>query len=531
MDVFAHIEQETVRQYADKVLASSYFRNSPRQRRFLDYLVSHSLNDDTEHLKGYTIAVEVFDKEVDFDPSMDSIVRVEATRVRNKLREYYDNEGASDEVRIHFRKGSYKLDFSIQAPSGELNDGESSHYPEVVTSKPSLVVLPFVSISADSSRDYFADGITCSLISLLSRLSGLFIISRQSSFAYKDTVKTSTEIARELGVQFLLEGSIQHAGDRVRVAANLVTAKDSTHLWSERYDRDLTDIFTLQDELTQQIANALQVQLTSEEDKIFGLKATGSIEAHDTLLRGMATYLNYSPQTTKDAIELFYKVLELDAGYVAANAWLARALSFMWAMNWDRSASVLEDAFYYAEQALKLEPDSPYANAIMGWILMWRQEAQASIFYCKKAVSLDPNNAEAMLFLSMTLSSANQGEEALVYIQEVIRRTPTPVTFHEYALGNCYYTLKEYKKALAAYDRGIQLNANFLPNHYGQICAYVHLDRYQDIAEKLETNSQLAQLVIHLARHPIWNSPELMKDAEVIRQQVFDKKSWRLSAK
>lgn len=521
MDVFAKINQEKVRQYTGKVLTSPYFSNSPRQQRFLDYLISHSLNDETEHLKGYTIGVEVFDRDINFDPSVDSIVRVEATRIRNKLREYYDNEGAADEVRIHFRKGSYKLDFSISAQSSELNNADNHQFPELVTSKPSLVVLPFVSISADNSRDYFADGITCSLISLLSRLSGLFIISRQSAFAYKDTVKTSTEIAAELGVQFLLEGSIQHVGNRVRIAANLVAAVDSTHIWSERYDRDLTDIFALQDEITQQIANALQVQLTSEEDKIFGLKATNSIEAHDILLRGMGTYLNYSPQTTKDAIELFYKVLELDAEYVAANAWLARALSFLWAMNWDRSPSVLEDAYFYAQQALNLEPDSPYANAIMGWILMWREDAEASIFYCKKAVSLDPNNAEALLFLSMTLSSANYGGEALFYIEEVIRRTPTSVTFHEYALGNCYYALQDYRKALASYERGIKLNANFLPNHYGQICALVHLDRFEDIADKLTTHEQLAGLVIHLAEHPIWNSPVLLSDAEEIRKQVF----------
>lgn len=524
MDVFAHIAREKVRHYADKVLASPYFCNSPRQQRFLDYLISHSLNDETGQLKGYTIGIEVFDKEIDFDPSVDSIVRVEATRIRNKLREYYDNEGASDEVRIHFRKGSYKLDFSISAQSDEANEVDKISYPELVTNKPSVVVLPFVSISADDSRDYFADGITDSLISLLSRLSGLFIISRQSSFAYKDTVKTSKEIATELGVQFLLEGSVQHAGDRVRIAANLVSAKDNTHIWSERYERDLIDIFTLQDELTQQIANALQVQLTSEEDKIFGLKATNSMEAHDTLLRGIATYLNYSPQTTKDAIELFYKVLELDADYVAANAWLARALSFMWAMNWDRSPSVLDSAHFYAQHALKLEPDSPYANSMMGWILMWQEQAEASIFYCKKAVSLDPNNAEAMLFLSMTLSSANQGEEALVYIEKVMRLTPTSVTFHEYALGNCYYALKDYKKALVAYERGIKLNANFLPNHYGQICACVHLGMQQEVVEKLETYTQLANLVTHLAEHPIWNSPELMKDAEDIRKQVFVKK-------
>jgi TolB-like protein len=514
-----------VRHYADKILASSYFCNSARQQRFLDYLVSHSLNDETEQLKGYTIGIEVFDKAVDFDPSVDSIVRVEATRIRNKLREYYDNEGATDEIRIHFRKGSYKLDFSVWASSDDSDSAGKRAYPEVITSKPSVVVLPFVSISADSSRDYFADGITDSLISMLSRLSGLFIISRQSSFAYKNTHKTSKEIATELGVEFLLEGSVQHAGDRVRIAANLVTASDNTHIWSERYERDLTDIFALQDELTQQIANALQVQLTSEEDKIFGLKATNSIEAHDMLLRGIATYLNYSPHTTKEAIDLFYKVLELDANYVAANAWLARALSFMWAMNWDRSASVLDAAYHYAQQALKLDSESPYANAIMGWILMWRVEPEASIFYCKKAVSLDPNNAETLLFLSMTLSSDNQGEEALTYIQKVMRLAPTSVTFHEYALGNCYYALKDYKKALAAYERGIQLNVNFLPNHYGQICAMFHLGMQNNAAEKLASNDPLANLIIHLAKYPIWNSPELMKDAEEIGRQVFVKKN------
>lgn len=523
MDVFAHIDPEKVRDYADTVLSSPYFCNSPRQQRFLDYLIQHSLNDQSDGLKGYTIGVEVFDKEESFDPSVDSIVRVEATRIRNKLREYYDNEGANDEVRINFRKGSYKLDFSIRTPSYQHNGADTRAYPEVVTSKPSVVVLPFVSISADSSRDYFADGITDSLISLLSRLSGLFIISRQSSFAYKNTLKTSKEIATELGVQFLLEGSVQHAGDRVRIAANLVSANDNTHIWSERYERDLTDIFALQDELTQQIANALQVQLTSEEDKLFGLKTTTSMEAHDTLLRGMAMYLNYSPQTTKDAIKLFKKVLELDANYVAAQAWLARALSFMWAMNWDRSPSVLDDAYFHAQQALKLDPDSPYANSIMGWILMWREDAEASIFYCKKAVALDPNNAEAQLFLSMTLSSANQGEEGLLYIEKVMRLAPTSVTFHEYALGNCYYALKDYKKALAAYERGIQLNANFLPNHYGQICSFVHLGMQQEITEKLAANQQLTNLIVHLAKYPIWNSAELMKDADEVARQVFDK--------
>jgi TolB-like protein len=517
MDVLTEVDKEKVCSYADKILSSRYFFNSTRQQRFLDYLIKHTLEDETEHLKGYTIAVEVFDKDINFDPNTDSIVRVEATRIRNKLREYYEKEGSSDEIQIHFRKGSYKLDFSFAALPNKDDTNQSFKHPKVITSKPSLVVLPFVSISADSSRNYFADGITDSLISLLSRLSGLFIISRQSSYAYKDTVKTSKEIATELGVQFLLEGSIQHSGDRVRIAARLITANDSTHVWSERYDRDLTDIFSLQDELSQQIVSALQVQLTSEEDRIFGLKATHSLQAHDTLLRGIEAYLKYSQQTTEYAIELFNQVLDLDANYVAANAWLARALSFMWAMHWDRTPQILESAFHYAQKALELDSDSPYANSIIGWVLMWKEEIADSIQYCKKAISLDPNNAEALLFLSMTLSSDNQGEEALVYIEKAMRFTPTSAPFYEYALGNCYFVLKEYKKALSAYDKGIQLNNNFMPNHYGQICTFAQLGMQQEIEEKLQRYEQLSSL-IRLADNPIWVDSELLSEVAEIKK-------------
>ena len=525
MNVSSGIDQETVRHFADKVLSSPYFSNSPRQQRFLNYLITHTLNNDSDSLKGYTIGVEVFDRDINFDPAVDSIVRVEATRIRNKLREYYEKEGIKDEIRINFRKGSYKLDFTIflQHVDGHL-DATNNVYPDVVTNKPSLVVLPFVSISSDNSRDYFADGITDSLISLLSRLSGLFIISRQSSFAYKDTLKTSKDIATELGVEFLLEGSIQHAGDRVRIAAHLVRANDSRHIWSERYDRELTDIFALQDELTQQIANALQVQLTGEEDKMFGLKATNSIQAHDTLLRGISTYLKYSQQSTKDAIALFKEVLEIDPNYVAANAWLARALSFMWSQYWDRDPETLASSLSYAQKAVDLDPDSPYANSVLGWIHMWRVEAEEAIYYCKKAVSLDPNNAEALIFLSMTLSSDEQGEEAFRYIEKAMRLTPTSAPFFEYALGNCYYVLEDYKNALAAYERGIKLNANFLPNHYGQICAFERLDMQQEITDKLANYQDLSNL-IELADNPIWSQSLLLTDVEKIKSRMTEQKS------
>ena len=200
MQSWGETEKEKIRTSVANMLASSLFAGSPRQQRFLNYLVTNTLNGDASRLKGYTIALEVFDRKGDFDPSLDAIVRVEATRLRNKLREYYDEQGKANEVRIDFPKGSYQLDFSFQSAanhdrdSGLLAKASNSierRQPALITDRPSLVVLPFVSISADNSRDYFADGMTDSLISMLSHLSGLFVISRQSSFVYKGSMKSS----------------------------------------------------------------------------------------------------------------------------------------------------------------------------------------------------------------------------------------------------------------------------------------------------------------------------------------------------
>ena len=284
------VEKSSIHASLESMLASPLFVSSPRQQRFLDYLVTHTLAGNADRLKGYTIALEVFDRKDDFDPSLDAIVRVEATRLRNKLREYYDTIGKQDDVRIDFPKGGYALEISLQSLS-MLEKRTSNHAilntPRLAEDKPTLAVLPFTNIGVDNTKEYFADGVVDSLIAMFSRLSGLFVISRQSSFSYKNTSKTSEQIAAELGVRYLLEGSMQHAGNQVRVTAQLADTKNGGHVWSDRYDRELKDVFALQDELTQSIVSVLQIKLDGEEAALFGVEATKSIEAHDTLLRGI----------------------------------------------------------------------------------------------------------------------------------------------------------------------------------------------------------------------------------------------------
>jgi TolB-like protein len=217
---WTNAEQNQIRTSINAMLASPLFAGSPRQQRFLDYLVTNTLAGNADRLKGYTIAVEVFDRTSDFDPSLDAIVRVEATRLRNKLREYYDTLGKNDSVRISFPKGSYAVEFNLKKwEATGATASFMSGIPPMIEDRPSLAVLPFANIGVDNANEYFADGIVDSLISMFSRLSGLFVISRQSSFSYKNTSKTSEEIATELGIRYLLERSVPHSGNLLPVTA------------------------------------------------------------------------------------------------------------------------------------------------------------------------------------------------------------------------------------------------------------------------------------------------------------------------
>lgn len=489
---WTNAEQNQIRTSINVMLASPLFAGSPRQQRFLDYLVTNTLAGNADRLKGYTIAVEVFDRTSDFDPSLDAIVRVEATRLRNKLREYYETLGKNDAVRITFPKGSYAVEFSLQAPQAtETAASFTPAIPPMIENRPSLAVLPFANIGVDNAKEYFADGIVDSLISMFSRLSGLFVISRQSSFSYKNTTKTSVEIAAELGIRYLLEGSVQHAGNLVRVTAQLVDAKNGGQIWSDRFDRELKDVFALQDELTQSIVSVLQIKLDGEEAALFGVQATKSIEAHDTLLRGIATHRKYTEKTTYEAIVLYRKALALDPDYAAAHAWLARSLALTWSQKWNSNPAVLELSLSHAQRAAELDPQSSYAISMLGWVQLWHRNRDESIAECRRAVALDPNNAEAHLFLSLALSAAGLGEEALYYVEKAKRFSPIADALYMFAHGQSYLAQKNYHKAINIFKQGCIINDNFKPNHFFLLIAYDILGMHEEVEKEFEILSAM----------------------------------------
>lgn len=445
----------------EKILASVGFASSPRQQRLLTYLVKSTLAGQASRLKGYTIGVEVFDRGSDFDPNLDAIVRVEVARLRGKLRDYYDADGRGDPLRIELAKGGYAPTFTLQEKVATPATG--THQTHFTSEKPSLLVLPLANIGADPTQEYFADGITDSLIAELSRFSGLQVISRQTSFAYKNTSQRGDQIAAEVGAQHLLEGSVQHWGKHVRIAVQLVHAATGEHLWSERFNCDLGDLFALQDDVTRRIVGALHVQLTRSENELFGHDRTTSLEAHDALLRGLQQHWQYTPTSNDAARAWFAKALQLDPDYAAAHAWLARALAFQWIMRFRDDDAVLKEALRHAQRAVELQPRLPYALSVLGWVQLWRREGDASLAASWEAVSLAPHNAEANMMLAMGLSASGRGKEALFFIEEALRLNPYPSAFYQFVLAQCHMALDDFDAAIVALKRSYALSDTFIP--------------------------------------------------------------------
>jgi TolB-like protein len=271
---WAPVEIEQIQQQLSCILESSIFAHSNRQTRFLRYIVQATLTGGADRLNQRIIGIEVFDRPDSFDPVVDSIVRVEAGRLRCKLREYYYELGKNDRVFIELPRGSYavrirhvpidggrrrKAHVSAGAPDAMAVAG----MPQSLQGVPPIAVLPFHSISGDRDQEFFADGITDDLITDLARISGLSVVSRQSVFAYKGSVAKAQRISEELGVGLMLEGSIRRDGNRVRINVQLIDGSSGKHIWAKRYDRTMGDIFDLQDDVNRRVVQALRLRLST----------------------------------------------------------------------------------------------------------------------------------------------------------------------------------------------------------------------------------------------------------------------------
>jgi adenylate cyclase len=370
----------------------------------------------------------------------------------------------------------------IGPQSSALSTSEALPLPD----KPSIVVLPFVNLSGDPAQEYFSDGLTEDLTTALAKVSALFVIARNSAFVYKGKPVDVREVSRELGVQYVLEGSVRKADDRVRITAQLVDGASAAHVWAESYDRELKDIFAVQDEVRQKIVFALKVKLTPEEQERFRRAPTDNLEAYDFLLRGVESQYRPTKEANVQARQMYEKALALDPQYIAAYTWLGWTYLEEWAMGWNQDPKVLERAFELTQRAIALDDSLSIVHAVLGNIYLFKKQHEQAIAELEKTISLDPNYADGYSDLGCTLSFAGRPEEAIGLIQKAMRLDPHSPAPWLWMLGQAYGLTGRYEEAIAAHKKVLSRNPDFWPAHLELAVIYSEQGREEEARAEAE---------------------------------------------
>jgi adenylate cyclase len=357
--------------------------------------------------------------------------------------------------------------------------------------KPSVAVLPFTNLSRDPSQEYFNDGITEDLITGLSKLSGLFVIARNSVFTYKGKAVKISDVARDLGVRYVLEGGVQRWDSRVRITAQLVDAMTGYHIWAERYDREVRDIFTLQDEVTQQIVRALAVKLTEGEQGRIARVRT-SPEVYDLVLRGSVERRRTTREANAESRRLYAKALDLDPTYAQAYMGLSWAHLQSWQLLWTTDRDTLERAQELAERAIVLDDTLAAGHSLLGQIYLWKKDHDRAIAQAERAVALAPNDADGYETLAEVLAWAGRPEESIKFIRQAMRLNPHYPFFYLWTLGHASYLARRTDDAVGAFSKAVQQNPNFLPAHAYLAVLFVEAGREREAREKWERLNRLS---------------------------------------
>ena len=318
----------------------------------------------------------------------------------------------------------------------------------VLPEKPSIAVLPFQNMSGDPEQEYFADGMTEDLITDLSKVSGLFVIARNSSFVYKGRSVKVQEIGRDLGVRFVLEGGIRKAGNRVRITAQLIDAGSGGHLWAERFDRDLTDIFATQDEVVEKIVGALAVKLTQNEAQRLRRHATANVEAYQTWLRARELLGGSTRYSVLQAKAMYRRAIEIDPNFAAPHAGLALAALAEYVSDWAADpAQALDETERWARRAVELNDQEPVSHMALGSALLWRRDHAAALAEFGHMIALDPNFAQGHSATGLALMYAGRAAEALEAFALAMRFDPHYPGIVLHFLAQAHFSLGHYEPA------------------------------------------------------------------------------------
>ena len=456
-----------------------------------------SRNDDTPQDKriAYRIGINVGDVVVDGDDRLGDTVNVAARlegvaeaggicvsedvyrQVRDRVLSNFVDAGEQQFKNIARPVRVYYL---ADDPSPATASRAALSPPD----KPSIAVLPFQNMSGDPEQEYFADGMVEDIITTLSRFSWLMVIARNSTFTYKSKTVDAKQIGRELGVRYALEGSVRKAAGTVRITGQLIDCGTGAHLWADRFDGGLDNVFDLQDQVTANVVGAIEPRLRKAEIERATRKRTGNLDAYDFFLRGLSRFHLHTREGNEDALQLFLKAIDLDPNYAAAYGMAAYCRHRRRTWGWtDDQKGDLNELAHLARQAAKLGKDDPVALSTAGWVTAFDlRDPELGAALIDRALDLNPSEAMAWWMSAYARVWLGEPERAIAHARRAMRLSPRdPLIYQMYtAIGNAYFLSGKYEEAAASALDGLQVEPDHQPSLRLGAAAYGQLGRLEE---------------------------------------------------
>ena len=486
----------------ERILASNRFSRAARMRRFLTYVVERKLEGEPPS-KEQTLAIEVFDKTAKFDPRLDPIVRVEARRLRSRLTEYYAKEGVDDPIVIQLPLGGYEPEFELagasEPPKVERKPAAKASADVDAETFQAVAVLPFTDMSAEGDNQHFCDGLTEELINALTRVDGLEVVARSSSFQFHGPAHDIRQVGKNLGVGTVLEGSVRRAEGKVRITAQLTNANNGFHLWSETYDAEADNVFEVQERIAKQIVGTLSGQRAELLSSTLTQRHSEQPAAYRSYLQGLYHLNEVNPQELSNANEAFEKAIEEDEEYAQAYAGLAMAHCKAAWLVIAKPAEVWPKAKQAAMKAAELDPKCAPAHVALGCaycLCDWNWSAGEDEF--RAAMEADPGEHKAPEWFALALlSPLGRFDEALEMALSVAERTGYSL-YAQNHIGVVRYYGRDYEEAVQRHRDTLKIKSDFAPALWDLGRALVQQDELRD-AEKA-----LSQAVKISSRAPMF---------------------------
>jgi TolB-like protein/Flp pilus assembly protein TadD len=476
--------EELIRQELSRIVASDLFSRSDRLRRFLCFSVEHALRGESDRVKEYVVGVEAFGRGPSFDPRVDPVVRVEARRLRDRLKSWYEGEGRSAPIRIELPLGGYAAVF--QEPPTAI---PTKH--ETAPAQRTIAVLPFANLNSAAETDYLCDGLTEELIHSLTRVHELRVVAWQSAARMKGREQDLEAIRAQLGVETILRGSIRCSGDRLRITAQLIDAASGYYLWSEAWDRSAADVFAIEEEIAQAIVNTLRVRLLPESPSRLTPRAT-NIECYNLYLKGRFHWNKRTPEGLRLGLRCFEDAVALDPDWALGWAGLGDSYAVLADYGLLPQEATVPSATRAAERATELDPTLAEAYATLGLLRCrygWKWDEAAAFF--RKAIELNPGYATAHHWYSVDyLAMMGRFDEALYEIDLAISLDPLSAIAQE-GRGFLQMLARRYGEARQQYEALIEFDPSFYKAWTSLGRVYAQIGDYPKAIEMYQKGRQL----------------------------------------